>query len=268
MRLHLFEWEDLAWFPDKIRNFMTDFLSFVGNRLSLFDNCLPVLRQGLERSGGHQILDLASGGGGALIRLGDELRQSHPDLEIVLSDFYPHLGAFQKTVDTRPDLFSFVSIPMDARNVENNRIQFRTQFQSFHHFPPHEARQILQNAVDANVVIGIFEAQKRDLRHLVRFCLSPAFVLAFTPWIRPFRWDRLLFTYAIPLVPVCIWWDGLVSVLRTYRVDELRAMISSLDGFERYGWLIDDIQRGPLTNVCLLGWPLDSTESSPSAQTA
>ena len=51
MRLHLFEWEDLAWFPDKIRNFMTDFLSFVGNRLSLFDNCLPVLRQGLERSG-------------------------------------------------------------------------------------------------------------------------------------------------------------------------------------------------------------------------
>ncbi len=38
---------------------------------------------------------------------------------------------------------------------------FRTMFTSFHHFPPEEARAILQNAVDAGEGIGIFEITRR-----------------------------------------------------------------------------------------------------------
>ena len=45
--------------------------------------------------------------------------------------------------------------------------------------------------------------------------------IAVTPLIRPLRWSRLLWTYLIPLVPVITLFEGLVSCLRTYSVQEL-----------------------------------------------
>ena len=32
-----------------------------------------------------------------------------------------------------------------------------------------------------------------------------------TPFVRPFRWSRLLFTYVIPLIPLLVLFDGTVS---------------------------------------------------------
>src|SRR5450759_4223616 len=36
-----------------------------------------------------------------------------------------------------------------------------------------------------------------------------------TPWIRPFRWSRLLWTYLIPIIPLVFLFDGVVSCHRT-----------------------------------------------------
>jgi hypothetical protein len=60
-------------------------------------------------------------------------------------------------------------------------------------------------------------------------------VLLFTPFIRPFRWSRLFWTYVIPLVPLMVWWDATVSCLRTYTPDELREMVAHL-GVDDYTW--------------------------------
>ena len=46
--------------------------------------------------------------------------------------------------------------------------------------------------------------------------LTPLAVGLATPFIRPFRWSRLFWTYVIPLVPLTCWWDGVVSQLRAY----------------------------------------------------
>jgi hypothetical protein len=50
------------------------------------------------------------------------------------------------------------------------------------------------------------------------------FVWVFTPFMRPFLWKRLLFTYPLPCVPMICLWDGFVSQLRAYTPDELRAL--------------------------------------------
>ncbi|MEO1087462.1 MAG: hypothetical protein AAFY88_24755, partial [Acidobacteriota bacterium] len=42
------------------------------------------------------------------------------------------------------------------------------------------------------------------------------------PWLRPFRWRRLFWSWAAPLVPAVVVWDGLVSCCRFYTTDELR----------------------------------------------
>jgi len=39
-------------------------------------------------------------------------------------------------------------------------------------------------------------------------------------------WVQILFTYVVPILPLLIFWDGLVSQLRTYSVQELEEFTS------------------------------------------
>ena len=63
-RIHLFEWEDLSWFPKNLRDYGTDFLEFLAQKTGLFQPAVPVLSKALKRLETNQIIDLASGGGG------------------------------------------------------------------------------------------------------------------------------------------------------------------------------------------------------------
>jgi hypothetical protein len=112
---------------------------------------------------------------------------------------------------------------------------FRTMFTSFHQFPPEEARAILQNAVDAGQGIGIFEITRRTPSTIALMFPWAFMQFLFTPLIRPFRWSRLFWTYVVPIIPLVLLFDGVVSCLRTYRPQELREIISELSGIE-YQW--------------------------------
>ena len=70
----------------------------------------------------------------------------------------------------------------------------RTMFNSFHHFRPADATAILRSAVAAGQPIGVFEVSNRSLRTVLTLILTPLFVFIATLFIRPFRWDRLLWT--------------------------------------------------------------------------
>lgn len=109
-------------------------------------------------------------------------------------------------------------------------------FLSFHHFQPKNAKMILQNAINSNQPIAVLEIQDRSLPSIVAMLLSPVSVLFTTPFIRPFRWSRLFFTYLIPIVPFVVLWDGIVSALRTYTVEEMRNLINSLENNTAFEW--------------------------------
>ena len=81
-------------------------------------------------------------------------------------------------------------------------------------------------------------------------------VLRMTPFIRPFRWSRLLWTYLVPLVPFAVLFDGLVSCLRTYRVEELRDLTARLEAND-YDWDIGTVKNtaGPIPITYLIGVP-------------
>ena len=129
-------------------------------------------------------------------------------------------------------------------------------FTSFHHFPPEEARAILQNAVDAGQSIGIFEITRRapsTISLMFPWALMP---FVFTPLIRPFRWSRLLCTYVVPIIPLVLLFDGVVSCLRTYRPQELREIVKKLSGIE-YQWEVGEYSRasGQVPITYLIGCP-------------
>ena len=139
---------------------------------------------------------------------------------------------------------------------------FRTMFSSFHHFPPTQARAILQNAVCARQGIGIFEITSRTASAIGMMFLWFLTPFVFTPTIRPFRWSRLLYTYVLPIIPLVLLFDGLVSCLRTYRTSELRELIDELAATD-YRWEIGEHAGtlGSLPVIYLIGYPSGGMEA-------
>ncbi|MEW4925605.1 hypothetical protein [Algibacter sp. 2305UL17-15] len=251
-RIHLFEFEDQKWFPIFLRNYGTDFLQFLSNKTKLYKPIVPILIKGLQKSKTNQIVDLGSGGGGGLIWLNSELKKEISDLKITLTDFYPNIPAFNFTKKQASN-FEFIEASVDARDVPKELKGLRTQFLSLHHFKPNDAKQVLQNAVNSNSSIAVFEAQERSLPSILAMLFSPLSVLFTTPFIRPFKFGRIIFTYLIPIVPLFVLWDGVVSSLRTYSVKEMKALVANLENTETYDWEIGRIKSGPGALLYLLG---------------
>lgn len=251
-RIHLFEFEDQKWFPSFLRNYGTDFLQFLSNLTKMYKPIIPIIKKGLSKSNTQQIIDLGSGGGGGLIWLNSELKKEIPDLKITLTDYYPNISAFEYT-QKQADNFSFISESVDARHVPHSLNGLRTQFLSLHHFKPEDAKQILQNAVDSGSAIAIFEAQERSIASILAMVFSPLSVGLVSPFIRPFKLGRIIFTYLIPIVPIFVLWDGIVSSLRTYSVKEMNELIQCIDGHHNYDWEVDRIKNGPGVILYLLG---------------
>lgn len=251
-RIHLFEFEDLKWFPGFLRNYGTDFLQFLSNKTKIYRPIVPILEKGLSVSNSNVIIDLGSGSGGGLLWLNSQLKKRIPDLKIILTDYYPNLNAFQN-IKKKVDSINYIEESVDARKVPPQLKGFRTLFLTFHHFKPFEARQILQNAINANSPIGIFEGQERSFPSLLAMVFSPLSVLLCTPFIKPLRAGRFFFTYIIPIVPLFVLWDGIVSALRTYSVREMKQLVSQLENKKEYNWETGKIRSGPGVILYLLG---------------
>ena len=221
-RLHLIEIEDQAWCPRLLRDGATDYLAAVMRVARVYDGVAPMLAEAVAKSGATTIVDLCSGGGGPWATLAPALETLGARVDLVLTDLSPNVDALGAVAAGLPRGRAERG-SVDARRVPGHLHGFRTLFTSFHHFRPDEATDILRDAA-RGAGIGVFEVTQRSPKALVGIVPSPLFVWLLTPIIRPFRWSRLLFTYLIPLIPLLVLFDGVVSVLRSYTAEEMRAM--------------------------------------------
>ena len=178
-------------------------------------------------------------------------------MKVTLTDRYPNTAAFVLAKSRCPERLDYCAEPVDARHVPGQLAGMRILFNSFHHFRPEDARAILQDAVSRRTPIGIFEIAELTPRKLLAVLLGvPLLSLAVTPFIRPLSRSRLFWTYGVPLVPVCLLWDGLASLLRAYTLAELTELATAA-GADDYQWetgrVVPPVPGIPFTY--LLGWP-------------
>jgi len=277
-RIQFIELHEQPWYPPFLRDGLTDALQFGFDFLGLYAPILPLLERALDATRSRtdsalsehvrSIVDLCSGGAGPWLDLSRRLKSTDTgseapkvDIQISLTDKYPNLRAFENIRLASDDRIAFYPGSVDAMKVPSDLKGLRTMFTSFHHFRSDEARAILQNAVDAGESIAIFESPRRS--PLTIALVFPLVLLLFvcTPWIRPFRWSRLLWTYVVPMIPVALLFDGVVSCLRAYRPQELKEMVAKLTSGEcqrQYEWQIGEragaIPGAPITY--LIGYPV------------
>jgi len=255
-RRHLFEFEDLPWFPERIRNYITEFLCTIAEKFNMFGPVVPTINELIAKSENPIVVDLASGGGGQWRGLIPQVLLSCDDFHLFLTDKYPNTVALRKVQEGFPSVVSIEEESVDATGcISEKLVGVRTLFLSLHHFKPELVEQVFASAIEANVPIAVFEAQQRDVKHLIRFSLSPILVWALTPFIRPFSIGRLVLTYLIPIVPLVILWDGLVSVLRTYTPEEIKMIAKTADAEEKFIWESEVIDHGQQKIQIFKGYP-------------
>ena len=242
-RLQLFEFEDLSWFPDVLRRAMTRYLKAALRRSPLPAFWAEKLAKLAPAEGGvFRIVDLGSGSGGPIDSVAQELQQKGYLPEITLTDLYPDPESYLSD-HNRGDGVQYWPEPVDATCVPPGLAGVRTMFLSFHHHSPERARAILRDAFEKRTGIAVFEGSARDLGVLLSYSLVPLAVLLLTPTIRPLKPSQVLLTYIVPVLPIFVLWDGLVSCLRTYSAAELQRMTSSLRS-DDYIWEVGEL-KGP-----------------------
>jgi hypothetical protein len=157
-------------------------------------------------------------------------------VRVVLTDLFPNRDRFRELARGDVEHVSFEDTEVDARAVPASLDGFRVMFNGFHHFAPADARAVLADAVAHSRGIAIFEMNGRMPPSLISVLFSPLTLLLVTPLLRPFRLSRLLWTYLIPVLPLAVLWDGIVSCLRVYDPEELDALVREVSGAERYSW--------------------------------
>ncbi|MCC5865861.1 MAG: hypothetical protein JJU31_12125 [Wenzhouxiangella sp.] len=261
-RLQLFEFNEAVWLPATLRALITDYLVCLTRMTGAFELRLRLLAQALRHSSQPQrIIDLCSGSGGPWHHLADRLDRRTPEpIEIVLTDLYPETAEHQQC----PPGVSLHDQPLDATDSEARLAGLQTLFNAFHQFPPPQAKAVLARAVAQGEPIAIMELLQRRWQMLPLIILTPLMVLLLTPWIRPFRWWRLALTYLLPLAPLLITWDSLVSWLRCYRPEELLELSGQIDA-SQFHWEAGSYWYRGAPVTYLVGYPINECDPADAA---
>ena len=268
------QWIEIAdqpWCPAAVRDGLTDYLQFVIDRTAPYAAAGPLLADAFRaasraagpRSAVHDVVDLGAGAGGPWRALAGQLAAAGAPVRVRLTDAHPNAAAFARAAAESGGVVTGEPRPVAADAVPADLAGFRTLFSAFHHFPPPLAGRVLADARARGEGIAVFEATRRDARALLFMLLVPLLVLVVTPRLRPFRSSRLLLTYVLPAIPLAVLVDGIVSCLRTYTPDELRALAAAVEdaaggpagGGRGYAWTAGEVRAGPIPMTYLIGRP-------------
>lgn len=256
-RLQLFEFHDLAWYPQGWRNYITDLMGFFASAFDAFGPIVPKLKHILERLGCHTIIDLGSGSASPVLLIQKQLeRDENYSVRVTITDKHPNVSAFRRAAEQSGGTITGIETSVDALRVPAHLTGFRTLFVTFHHFSPEAAREILQDAALKRQGIGVFEYTERSWAWFVALLFLPVFGWVTAPMMRPFSFTRFLWTYLLPAPLLFGIWDGMVSCLRTYSPKELRELVDGIDGKD-YAWEIGKVRSfGACRITYLLGYPM------------
>ena len=191
-----FEFEDQHWFPSDWRRWQMDYIRFCVRILNPYKD----LKGASFESSKQDWLDLASGTGGPARMLKKTWEEnSSIELTLTFSDRYPS----DKTI-----------LDIDVLSDELPSSDGYTMFNAFHHFNTQEQEQILLKMSKGNWALVAEPLTPSLFTFIGIFFLTGPLHFLLAPFVSPFSWARLFWTYLLPVIPIVTCWDGLISVLR------------------------------------------------------
>ncbi len=232
MRRQAFEFMDLSQTPRYLRDSIVESLGNSIRWSGVYKNAAPVFAEFCARLQSNTLLDLCSGSGEPVAILLDTLNKQGEKLPcFLISDLFPVISKMEKVIEQFPDNIQAINTPLDALSVPDGiPHSARVVISSLHHFTPDQVRGILRDSAKKGKPIFILEPMNRRLMSVLKL----GFFFFLSIMLNPIfsKHDRLLkvmFTYPIPLIPLIGMWDGVISVMRVYKEEELMAFTSDID---------------------------------------
>lgn len=205
---HWIELEDLPGFPPLLRRMQVEFIGWLVQRFGVYRPMVPLIARALQQVRSDQLTDLGSGQGGPIRYLA--VQPALAAVHFTLTDRFPSPAA------DLPQNVCWHLAPVDALALELPGSGPVSLFNTFHHFTPTQQHALIQQQAQRGVLVH--EVLQPNLVVFLKILITTTVgQLLLAPFVRPFLWERLLFTYVLPVNLITIPWDGLVSVLRTDR---------------------------------------------------
>lgn len=197
------------------------------------------LAETFQRQGATSLVELCAGAGGASISWVGELRKRSIAARAVLTDINPNIDVWAGHKAALGDVVSYVPEPVDATNMTGElALQVRSINMALHHFPPELVRKILADVVLSRSAIFIGDLAPNRWNVLLNGPVAVAAALRLG-MKNPQRMVRHPAS-ALLVMPIVGPYDAVVSVLRAYSADQLRAISKDIPGSENYQWAFFD----------------------------
>ncbi len=207
------ELEDLPYFPSLLRNFQTEFIGFVVVRFNVYRAFIKYIRSLSPPL--QPMIDLCSGSGEPAIHI---FKKSNCFSHLILSDKFPN-RLFNA------DKISYVPNSMDVLEMEFHSGVCYTMFNAFHHFNDEDKLKIAQKIIASGSQSFFVEILEPNIVCLLKVLfITTVGNLLLTPFIRPFSFTRIFFTYIIPVNIFTITYDGIVSVFKSRTIKQYRKL--------------------------------------------
>ncbi|MEM6378426.1 MAG: hypothetical protein AAF705_09440 [Bacteroidota bacterium] len=187
------------WCPQHLKILIAEFLSWFVVKVNATKPFVPVIEDTLENSGYKNIINIDLKIGAGIESLAQFLNP-----EISISNVpYPEFSADRK------GLYLFAN--------------------GFHQLPEKEAAKVLKTIAENGHPVVVVEGNNDSLWQIVGMTVFvPLTVLLTAPFVKPFRFSRIFFTYLFPVLPIIILVDGCLALLKLYNPKDLLELTVAL----------------------------------------
>ena len=216
---------NLSWFPNFLREDIHGFMTWFVNKVNAAQPFLPVIEEGLH----------------------------YADKIVVVQ---MQFGAGFETVDPLIDSKinrSFV----DRKNFKAREEGLYLIVNSFHQLKPEEARNMLAEISEKGYPVAVLEGNNDSLwQGFGMLVIVPLTVILTAPFVKPFRFSRIIFTYLVPILPLITMIDGFLALFKLYTPKDLDELVRQLTT-DNYTWKSGKIDNGRGGKIIyLLGHPV------------
>lgn len=223
-RIHIPQITNSSWFPSFLTQYVHEFMSWFVLKVHASKPFLPVIEEGLTHA--NQIVVL-----------------EHPS------------GAGFETVDPFIDP-AIHRKRVEMRSYQGSEMGLHLSVNAFHQLRAEEALGLLNRMAEQKQPIAIVEGNNDSLWQVFGMVvIVPLTVLFTAPFVQPFRWGRLVFTYLIPILPLVTFLDGFLALFKLYAPADLNELTAQIH-VEGYSWRSGKLDNGRGGKIIfLLGWP-------------
>lgn len=223
-RKQVFQITNAKWFPYFLTRCIHEFMTWFVHKVKAARPFMPVLEEGLQHADSIVVIDKKGGAG-------------FETLEVFIDNDI-------KIVHVNADAF------------EANETGLYVSVNSFHQFDEEKAGSILRKVASKRQPIVILEGNNDSLWQVFGMTvIVPLTVILTAPFVKPFRVERLIFTYLVPILPIVTFLDGFLALFKLYApvdLDELTAAIN----IENYYWRSGKMDNGRGGKIIyLIGYP-------------